>query len=703
MTVNLSALAGAGQQFFNNSGVILTGGKLYSYAAGTTTPQTTYTTAAGNVAHTNPIVLDSAGRVATGEIWLTANSNYKFVLKDSNDVLIATWDNITGINGTGIATNASNVQYDPAGSGAVSTTVQAKLRQYVSVKDFGAVGDGITDDTAAIQNAINAAKNVYIPAGNYLCNSPIQLNAGNVIYGDGIANTILYRNFNTNAAKGVLWCDSGSASVQLDGIHLSDFAVDGMNTTYGFTTGQQHNLSLSGVKNAVVERVKMFNAQADCFYLGSGVVGGVERHNTNVVFRDCVFSGYTIDMRNGLSLIDYDGCVVDSCLFEGIGASTLSRSVGGIDVEPDNTFSNARNLRVVNCTFKDLNRTNIVGIAFFNNLQVGANIYGCVIDNCSFENCYWTVVSNSNAGIETPRAKGDNLVVNNCQFLNSVNADVILYGTKNVLITNNTFEVYPAGSTSYRGSIQLATSDVCIDIKITNNTFSGLRPQFGCIYMNGARNLVIDKNTFNDIGGNGLCINMDTPAAYSIYENLTITNNVVYNELYLTAGSPQTVYFVRSPGTINTSNDNSFINYKNYYANNIMNDGVSAFQGYGQVLFNNDFYSGSPTGGTWQVGSYVNTTAPAAGDFRRVCSVSGTFGTLSGASGDATNGTKTLLNVVDTNSSLREGQFILVSGDAAVNQILLINGSTVYLANAYAGVTGTGKALSWSAPTFVTV
>jgi hypothetical protein len=157
MTVNLSALAGAGQQFFNNNGVILSGGKLYSYAAGTTTPQATYTSASGSTAHSNPIILDSAGRIATGEIWLTAGSNYKFVLKTSTDTTLATWDNITGINGTGIATNALYVEYDPAGTGAVSTTVQAKLRETISVKDFGATGDGVTDDTAAIQAAANYA------------------------------------------------------------------------------------------------------------------------------------------------------------------------------------------------------------------------------------------------------------------------------------------------------------------------------------------------------------------------------------------------------------------------------------------------------------------------------------------------------------------------------------------------------------------
>lgn len=96
MAVFLSPVGGAGAQFFDNSGYPLTGGKLYTYAAGTTTPQTTYTTSAGNVARTNPIVLDAAGRVpGSGEIWLTSQA-YKFVLHTSADVLIATYDNIVG-------------------------------------------------------------------------------------------------------------------------------------------------------------------------------------------------------------------------------------------------------------------------------------------------------------------------------------------------------------------------------------------------------------------------------------------------------------------------------------------------------------------------------------------------------------------------------------------------------------------------------
>jgi hypothetical protein len=63
------------------------------------------------------------------------------------------------------ANNASGILYDPAGTGAQQTNVQAKLREAVSVKDFGAVGDGIADDTTAIQNAFAVSGNVFIPSG----------------------------------------------------------------------------------------------------------------------------------------------------------------------------------------------------------------------------------------------------------------------------------------------------------------------------------------------------------------------------------------------------------------------------------------------------------------------------------------------------------------------------------------------------------
>jgi hypothetical protein len=84
---------GIGQQFFDDNGVPLAGGLIYTYQAGSSTPLVTYTTNGGTIANANPIVLDAAGRVPQ-EIWLLTGYSYKFVLQNANAVLIQTLDNI---------------------------------------------------------------------------------------------------------------------------------------------------------------------------------------------------------------------------------------------------------------------------------------------------------------------------------------------------------------------------------------------------------------------------------------------------------------------------------------------------------------------------------------------------------------------------------------------------------------------------------
>jgi len=246
MAVNLSPVGGVAGQFFDNNGNPLSGGKIFTYAAGTTTNQATYTSASGGTAHANPIILDSAGRVPSGEIWLTDGLAYKFVVKDSNDVLIGTYDNIVGINSNFVnftneqeiqtatagqtvftlttmqyapATNslsvfvdgvnqygpgalyayvetdsttvtfttglhvgaevkfttsnlnssaggdASQVSYEPPFANAVITNVEAKLSEIVSVEDFGAIGDNITNDRAAFTAAFAASDCVRLTPG----------------------------------------------------------------------------------------------------------------------------------------------------------------------------------------------------------------------------------------------------------------------------------------------------------------------------------------------------------------------------------------------------------------------------------------------------------------------------------------------------------------------------------------------------------
>lgn len=97
MAVALSPVAGAGWQFFDNSGAVLTGGLLYTYTAGTTTPVTTYQDSAGATPNANPVVLDASGRVSA-EVWLTTGAAYKLVLKTSTGTTLWTMDNLRAIN-----------------------------------------------------------------------------------------------------------------------------------------------------------------------------------------------------------------------------------------------------------------------------------------------------------------------------------------------------------------------------------------------------------------------------------------------------------------------------------------------------------------------------------------------------------------------------------------------------------------------------
>lgn len=183
--VFLSPLGGAGAQFFDNNGVILSGGKIYTYAAGTTTPQSTYTSSSGATPHANPIVLDSAGRVPGGEIWLTDGLVYKFVIETATGILLGTYDNLSGINA--LQLNAEFVVYDPPFTGAVATTVEDKLAEYLSVQDFGSPVTA-TVLQAAVNAAASEGKALYLGDTNFTINSTIALpNSDIVIHGPGAA------------------------------------------------------------------------------------------------------------------------------------------------------------------------------------------------------------------------------------------------------------------------------------------------------------------------------------------------------------------------------------------------------------------------------------------------------------------------------------------------------------------------------------
>ena len=202
MTYTISPIYGAGAQLFNNDGNPLSGGQVFTYLAGTSTPATTYTNPIGSIANSNPIVADAAGRLSN-EIWLSTASAYKFVVKDASGNLLGTYDNIPTLPQPPIVNDASSISYEQgytvnagsftvgakylitsvgntdftaigaaanmvgilftatgvgSGSGTAkySRTVQTKLQETISAEDFGAIGDGVANDTAALQAAIDA-------------------------------------------------------------------------------------------------------------------------------------------------------------------------------------------------------------------------------------------------------------------------------------------------------------------------------------------------------------------------------------------------------------------------------------------------------------------------------------------------------------------------------------------------------------------
>lgn len=187
-SVSLSLFAGAGWQFFDNNGVILSGGRLYTYSAGSSTPLPTYADSGAVTLNTNPIILDSAGRVP-GEIWVNSSSIAKFVLKNANDVLIGTWDNIpslvSSLNLTG--TNNGVVYFDSVGTFTSGTNL-AFDGTNLSVAGATTIGSNLNvTGPSALTGNVTASGNLNV-TGNTTLNSALTT-YGNVSLGGTLSVT----------------------------------------------------------------------------------------------------------------------------------------------------------------------------------------------------------------------------------------------------------------------------------------------------------------------------------------------------------------------------------------------------------------------------------------------------------------------------------------------------------------------------------
>lgn len=182
-------------QFLDNAGQPISGGKLETYLAGTSTPAATYADSAGAVANPTSIPLDSAGRPSNSgalvDIRLDMAKSYKLVLRDSGGNIVRTVDNVLGglpsksVGSEAIADGAvttqaladeaidaskltgdtqklseisGKLQFQQSGEGAPYLALLDKMRQRATLADFGAAGNGTTDDTEAFLRAVHEMK-----------------------------------------------------------------------------------------------------------------------------------------------------------------------------------------------------------------------------------------------------------------------------------------------------------------------------------------------------------------------------------------------------------------------------------------------------------------------------------------------------------------------------------------------------------------
>lgn len=186
-----------------------------------------------------------------------------------------------------VGTNATASTFLQAGAGAVTRSVNDKLRDVVSVKDFGAVGDGLTDDTAALQAAIDAASGiggavVSFPVGVFLVTSVINAASNVQFVGSGIGATII----KMSAAS--------SASDVIFGTGLSNVRISGLSVDVNGTARAANPSSMSGIRitvstNVVLDSVEVFGALGS---VSSSAIGAALAQVTrgliiNSVVRDC--------------------------------------------------------------------------------------------------------------------------------------------------------------------------------------------------------------------------------------------------------------------------------------------------------------------------------------------------------------------------------------------------------------------------------
>jgi hypothetical protein len=221
---------------FDGNAKFIPGAQIWFTLVGTNTPTPVYSDVALTTPRTNPVVADAIGQIPATYMDESIDTRVRIYDADAVagvDAPIEDYDPYIPIEGTlangavdiddlALETGADNVGADmvgwlQSGAGATGRTVRDKLREVKSVKDFGATGDGVTDDTLAIQAALDTGGNIIVPPGSYLVSDTLSFSvqATQVFGGGHFASRIEMNSL-----------DTGIIEVGEDHCHLHDLSVN---------------------------------------------------------------------------------------------------------------------------------------------------------------------------------------------------------------------------------------------------------------------------------------------------------------------------------------------------------------------------------------------------------------------------------------------------------------------------------------------
>lgn len=453
-----------------------------------------------------------------------------------------------------IGLTLSNIAVASVLADSVARILAAKPSNYLSVRDFGAKCDGVTDDAAAVQRAINATPKILFPRGTCLLNSTVILRNGTKLRGEGVNISIVKQGGVSGPSMGSFYADSGRASGTLAGIEFANMTIYGQSDVLGFSEFQ-HLVSLNGVKDVLVDNVEFKGFRGDALYIGSGSKAGDERHNENVTVKGSIFDGVNYSNRNGISIIDANGVLIESSKFLN---TTNPKMPGAIDIEPDaNSFHVIKNIVIRNDRFINIGGSaGVISFVFnshLNQAPVNITVQGNIVSGAATGVFYL-------GGVRlTPISPPNNLVISNNK-ISTLRRPFEIYGANHFKINGNVFS--GAQSASLIGYVN--ATDKCMYGAVSNNVFKNLKNDGLVVF--SADYLEISRNRFVDIG-NGEAGN------YAIDFGIGTSSYVRIKDNIITAVLGKTVFAIQKEA------GHTFTPSTNFAGNNVF-IGVSgnAFQ-----------------------------------------------------------------------------------------------------------------------------